>query len=223
MVKKMGKIKGSNSADLVIKSKLLSLETEKELIDFINERKIAESKSALKTKPSRKMRKLLSPEPSPWINEAKWYIENESWLEKSAIIAFNILQALRKQSVSKTEFAKMIGASPQYARKILTGKANLTLKTIVTIEQTFGITLQEIPAHKNSRINKKGSNSVYKISESQIQRIEQAKEQIRNGQCISDEEVQAEVDFLLDPRPLSKEEQQKLSEFIKEDKKRRKG
>ena len=223
MVKKMGKIKGPKSVDPAIKSKSLSPKKEKELIDFINERKIAESKSVLTTKPSRKMRKLISPEPSRWINEAEWYSENESWLEKSAIIALNILQALHQQSVSKTEFGKMIGVSPQYARKILMGKANLTLKTIVTIEQTFGITLQEIPAHKNSRVNKKGSNNVYKLSESQIQRIEQAKEQIRNGQCISDEEVQAEVDFLLDPRPLSKEEQQKLSEFIKEDKKRRKG
>lgn len=111
----------------------------------------------------------------------------------------------------------MIGVSPQYARKILKGKANLTLKTIVTIEKTLGITLQEIPAHKNSRINKKGSNSVYKLSEFQIQRIEQAREQIRNGQGIPDEEVQAEVECLLDPRPLSKEDKQKISEFINED------
>ncbi|MEI6889989.1 MAG: helix-turn-helix domain-containing protein [Bacteroidales bacterium] len=166
---------------------------------------------------SLKMRKLISDEPSHWIDEAVWYSENDAWLEKSAIIALNILTALRKQSIPKTIFAKMIGVSPQYARKILKGKANLTLKTIVTIEKTLGITLQEIPAHKNSRINKKGSNSVYKLSEFQIQRIEQAREQIRNGQGIPDEEVQAEVECLLDPRPLSKEDKQKISEFINED------
>ncbi len=223
MVKKTGKIKGPKSADLAIKSKPLSPEMEKELTDFINGRKTSESKSAVKTKSSLKMRKLISDEPSHWIDEAEWYSENESWLEKSAIIALNILTALRKQSVPKTIFAKMIGVSPQYARKILKGKANLTLKTIATIEKTLGITLQEIPAHKNSRINKKGSNSVYKLSEFQIQRIEQAREQIRNGQGIPDEEVQAEVECLLDPRPLSKEDKQKISEFIKEGKKRRKG
>ena len=31
-----------------------------------------------------------------------------------------------------------------------------------------------------------------------------------------------DVDFVVDPRPLSKEDQQKISEFIKADKKRRK-
>lgn len=219
----MGHIKKPTKADLRIKSKPLSPEMEKELTDFITGRKISESKSALTNQSSRKVSKLISHEPSQWINEAEWYSENESWLEKSAIIALNILKALRQRSLSKTEFSKMIGVSPQYAGKILKGKANLTLKTIVTIEKTLGITLQEIPAHKNSRVNTKGSHSIYKLSEFQIQRIEQAREQIRNGQGISDEEVQTEVDFLLDPRPLSKEDQQKISEFIKDDKKRRKG
>lgn len=32
-----------------------------------------------------------------------------------------------------------------------------------------------------------------------------------------------DVDFVVDPRPLSKEDQLKISEFIKADKKRRKG
>ena len=31
-----------------------------------------------------------------------------------------------------------------------------------------------------------------------------------------------DVDFVVDPRPLSKEDQQKISDFIKADKKRRK-
>lgn len=57
---------------------------------------------------SLKMRKLISDEPSHWIDEAVWYSENDAWLEKSAIIALNILTALRKQSIPKTIFAKML-------------------------------------------------------------------------------------------------------------------
>ncbi len=100
-----------------------------------------------------KMHKLISETPSKWLEEANWHDENESWPEKSAIIAFHIQRALRSQSISQTKFAEMIKVSPQYVSKILKGKENLTLKTIDSIEKCLGITLQEvIPDNKKNNI-----------------------------------------------------------------------
>ncbi|MEI7983803.1 MAG: hypothetical protein WCI71_19305 [Bacteroidota bacterium] len=44
-------------------------------------------------------------------------------------------------------------------------------------------------------IESKVSDGVYKLSDYQRKRIEQAKEQLRNGQTFSDNEVQKEVDL----------------------------
>jgi len=46
-------------------------------------------------------------------------------------------------------------------------------------------------------IESKVSDGVYKLSDYQRKRIEQAKEQIRNGQTLSDKEIQKEVDLWL--------------------------
>ena len=49
-------------------------------------------------------------------------------------------------------------------------------------------------------IESKVSDGVYKLSEYQKKRIELAREQIRNGQTISDQEVQKEVDLWLNSK-----------------------
>ncbi len=95
------------------------------------------------TNKEQKLAKLISGT-SQWIEKAEWYVQNEDWLKKSALIALKILRTLRAQSISQKALAEDIGVSPQYINKIVKGKENLTLETICRIEKILGITLIEI-------------------------------------------------------------------------------
>nr|NQU91573.1 helix-turn-helix transcriptional regulator [Bacteroidota bacterium] len=93
-----------------------------------------------------KLYKITSKEPSKILEYANWYIDNEDWLDKSAMIALKILRTLRANSITQKGFAEKIGVSPQFINRIVKGKENLTLETISKIEKALGISLVEIPA-----------------------------------------------------------------------------
>jgi DNA-binding XRE family transcriptional regulator len=75
---------------------------------------------------------------------------NKTWLKKSMLLAIFILNELRERKITQVEFANKLGVSPQYVNKILKGQENLTLETIVKIEQILNITLITIETGKNS-------------------------------------------------------------------------
>ena len=55
------------------------------------------------------------------------------------IFALNKTKNLRKNNISKQEFAKMLDVTPAQVTKLLSGKENLGLKTISKIESVFQI------------------------------------------------------------------------------------
>jgi ribosome-binding protein aMBF1 (putative translation factor) len=79
-----------------------------------------------------------------WLNEAKERQENEGWLTMSAAIALRILTYLRENKITQKELAAQLGYSPQYVNKIVKGSENLTLETIVKIENTLGFKLIKV-------------------------------------------------------------------------------
>ncbi len=92
-----------------------------------------------------KIDKVVSRQPSRWMEKALWDEANEAWLDRSANIALRILGTLQNRSISQKELAEKIGVSPQQVSKILRGNENLTLETIAKLEAALGVVLFVIP------------------------------------------------------------------------------
>jgi transcriptional regulator with XRE-family HTH domain len=60
------------------------------------------------------------------------------WLA-GAILAFteSVARELERQGITRTELAQRLGASPAYVTKILRGKANFTLATMVRLARAL--------------------------------------------------------------------------------------
>ncbi len=80
-----------------------------------------------------------------WLKEASWRQENEAWLERSAQIAFQVLETLSEQKRTQKDLAEAMGVSPQFVNKIVKGSENLTLETISKLEKALNVQLIEIP------------------------------------------------------------------------------
>jgi transcriptional regulator with XRE-family HTH domain len=61
--------------------------------------------------------------------------ENSDWLIKSTFIALEIREQLRLQSISKEQFAEMLGVSLERVEEIISGEENFDLATINKIEK----------------------------------------------------------------------------------------
>jgi DNA-binding Xre family transcriptional regulator len=91
-----------------------------------------------------KMAKITSSEPSGWLEDARWRLDNRAWLRRSQSIALKILRTLREKKMSQKELAEIIGVSPQQVSKIVKGRENLTLETISKLEKALGLVLMEV-------------------------------------------------------------------------------
>ena len=104
-----------------------------------------------------KLKKIASKETSKWVENARWRVANESWLDKSAGIALMILRNIREKGITQKELAERLKISPQQISKILKGHENLTLETISKIEIVLGITLITVPSiHPPTQLGKTG-------------------------------------------------------------------
>jgi len=106
------------------------------------------------------MNKIISDEPAKWLERAKWYEENEEWLDKSARIAIKILHELRAKKITQKELADSIGVTAQYINKVVKGGENLGLETICKIEKALGINLISVPQFESNQLLVKGNSSV---------------------------------------------------------------
>jgi transcriptional regulator with XRE-family HTH domain len=91
---------------------------------------------------------------SPWMQEAEERFENAEWLKLSREIALQVLMELDKQKLSQKDLAGKMKVSPQQINKILTGKENLTLKTIAKLEKALQIQIIVKSATKESEEQK---------------------------------------------------------------------
>ena len=80
-----------------------------------------------------------SGERSTFVDDAKWRRDNASWLKCSRRVAYAIMDYMQENQFSRNDIAEKLGVSPQYVSKILSGKANLSFKTIFEIEEGLGI------------------------------------------------------------------------------------
>ena len=83
-------------------------------------------------------------------NEAKFREENRDWLLKSALIALEIHRYLRQNGMTQSQLAEKMGISPAMVTKLLSGKENLSLKTVCGIERVIQLELLKVPSYEKS-------------------------------------------------------------------------
>lgn len=86
---------------------------------------------------------------SKYLENAKFRIENRTWLNYSKNIALRIISALEdNENMSQKSLAEKLDVSPQYVNKILKGQENLSLSTIAKISTVLGVDLISFPYFK---------------------------------------------------------------------------
>jgi len=91
-----------------------------------------------------------------WVEELQGMKAQQDWLEKSADIAFRILDELEELGWTKGRLADEMGVSGAQVSKIIKGEENLKLETICKVENALGIKLITI-VQQDEEIVKKGS------------------------------------------------------------------
>ena len=84
------------------------------------------------------------------LEEAMWRKRNAEWLKKSMDIANDVLDELHRQKMSKPDFAKAMGVTPQRVSTLLSGRERMNLETISKMEEAFHITLAQTGENKMS-------------------------------------------------------------------------
>ena len=80
--------------------------------------------------------------------EARFRDENRDWLLKSALIALEIHRYLRLNGMTQSQLAEKLGISPAMVTKLLSGKENLSLKTICGLERVVQFELLKVPSYE---------------------------------------------------------------------------
>lgn len=96
-----------------------------------------------------RLKEVAKPASAEALQEEEYRRQNWDWLEKSALIALDIHAYLRKNNISKQEFARLLEVSPAQVTKLLSGKENLGLKTISKIESVLQMDLVAIPNYEH--------------------------------------------------------------------------
>lgn len=73
----------------------------------------------------------------------------ETWGALSRSIARRVKLALIDRSLRQKDLARLIGFRPQQMSRVLSGKANLTIKTIAKMELALGIRLIQVVSEES--------------------------------------------------------------------------
>lgn len=78
---------------------------------------------------------------SDWREKAEWRRDNRVWIRRSQEIALRMLNSMDEHHLTQRTLAERMGCTQQYISKILKGQENLSLETLVKIEDALGIEL----------------------------------------------------------------------------------
>lgn len=91
------------------------------------------------TKNKEILNKIVSKEAVNTVEKNRQRIKNRMMLKESRKIALAVLLKLDEPGWSQKKLAKKMGVTPQYVNKIVKGKENLTLQTIVALQSILEI------------------------------------------------------------------------------------
>ena len=81
--------------------------------------------------------------PSRWRENARWRMENKSWLRYSQRIAMMMLDRMEVLDLTQKALAERMGCSQQYISRVLKGTENLSIETISKIEAALEMDILE--------------------------------------------------------------------------------
>lgn len=96
--------------------------------------------------------KLVSEQKTPTVERVKERMRNSAMLHESKQIALKVLVKLDEVGWSQKDLANKMGVSPQQINKIVSGKENLTLETLVKLQDLLNIPL--LATFSESDLNK---------------------------------------------------------------------
>lgn len=88
-----------------------------------------------------KFLKLVSEEENKTLDNIKWRNANRLWLRASQEIAIKVLVRLKELGWTQAYLAEKMEVSPQQINKIVKGKENLTISTIVKLQELLNVAL----------------------------------------------------------------------------------
>jgi len=109
-----------------------------------------------------KLEAIVSKQPSKWVEESNFRLENKEGLRYSQQVAVRILRTLREKKLSQKDLADLLKVTPQTVNKWVKGSENIGLFTIGKIEKALDIKLMHICENNNSLII--SSTNMIKIS-----------------------------------------------------------
>jgi plasmid maintenance system antidote protein VapI len=115
-----------------------------------------------------KFLELIDPETSEFQIENEFRVNQREMLIHSQQIAMMVLQKLKDLQWTQKELAFKLGVSPQQVSKIVSGKENMTLETIVKLQQVLNISIivpyvkKSIDCNKENKNNSELRSPVYK-------------------------------------------------------------
>lgn len=86
-----------------------------------------------------KFLKLVSKEQSPALTQIRERIRNREMLHESQQIAIKVLMRLQVLGWTKKQLAEAMNVSPQQISKIVSGRENMTISTLVRLQQILNI------------------------------------------------------------------------------------
>lgn len=101
------------------------------------------------------LNKISAGQDTEWLKEAMWRRENAAWLKKSIDIANDVLDELHRQKMSKSDFARAMGVSPQRVTTLLSGREKMNLETISKMEEALHVTLVRTGAKAEEGVSEK--------------------------------------------------------------------
>ena len=91
-----------------------------------------------------KLDKIVSKEPSKWLEHFQYYEDNVKWIRRSQFVALAILTAIDDQGISQKALADQMGVSAQQINKWCKGGENFTFETIAKLEDALNIELMRV-------------------------------------------------------------------------------
>lgn len=91
---------------------------------------------------------------SPALEQMRKMLKEAHWRKETSIIAFRILHTLEEKEMTHKDLAETMDKSPQWINKIVKGQHNLTIGTMKELEGALGISLFQIPVHKQRRLQR---------------------------------------------------------------------
>ena len=144
--------------------------------------------------------------PSNWKEKLNYQIENEAWLDKSADIAFSVLETLEELGKSQTWLAEQLGVSRQHVSKIVKGSENLSLKAITKLEQVLGIKLLKDQEEELTSDSISASKDDIKKTFDDVFADLSPEEKIEQFSTVLSMRFLSEIDEVMQNRPVKKKE-----------------